>query len=289
LVQDRTKEIEEKNKILLNQTFELNETNALLEERQQYIEEQSEELKRKADELFEKNRTLITLNATKDKFFTIIAHDLKNPFNAILGFSELLSIHYNKYDDAKRMTLISAIFDSSTKVFKLLENLLQWARSQTDNIEFKPEGFYLNEIIDTNIVLVDDLVKEKNLVIIRECNENIKIYADRNMISTVIRNLITNAIKFSENGTIEITCEQQNSLVTLKVKDSGIGINPEKLKGLFNIEGSKSTQGTRGESGTGLGLILCKEFIIKNKGTIHAESEFGKGSTFYFILPVKQE
>jgi len=295
LVLERTKEIEVKNKVLLKQTNRLNESNTLLEERQQLIEEQSEELQITADELIEKNQTLIdlnetlsTLNATKDKFFTIIAHDLKNPFNAILGFSEILLAKYDKFDDEKRKKLISSVFDSSTKIYKLLENLLQWACSQTGSIEFEPEEFNLSEIIDSNILLVENLLRDKNIRISNHCSEDQKVYADKNMVNTVVLNLITNAIKFCENGTIIIECEQDCTNVIVKIKDTGTGIDPEKLKDLFNITSSKSTNGTWGESGTGLGLILCKEFIEKNNGKIDAKSEVGKGSTFYFTLPRKK-
>jgi len=289
LVVERTKVIEQKNKELIKQSEIVNETNSLLEERQQRIEEQTEELMTQKEELVRINNELNDLNATKDKFFTIIAHDLKNPFNAILGFGELLMLKFEKYNDEKKKNLIKAIYDSSKNIYKLLENLLQWSRSQTGNMEFKPEEFYLNELIDSNKVLVENLLKDKYIQISTIGIENIKVYADKNMINMVLRNLIANAIKFTENGFIRIECEQDNLQVVVKIIDSGVGIDQEKIAGLFDIGSSKSTHGTREESGTGLGLILCKEFVEKNKGTIHVESEEGKGSTFYFTLPIKPE
>jgi signal transduction histidine kinase/ligand-binding sensor domain-containing protein len=308
VVLERTKEIEEKNKVLLKQTSELNETNALLEERHQYIEDQNEilmdkteklnetnalleerqqHIEEQATELSRTNEQLVTLNATKDKFFTIIAHDLKNPFNAVLGFCELLTIKYDKYDDAKKKYLINTIFESSKNIYKLLENLLQWSRTQTGSMEFKPEEFDIYDLIVANISLAENLLKDKNLQIIYSNVKNNKVFADKNMTDLVIRNLITNAIKYTDKGLITIECEQNNSHVMVKIIDTGIGIPEEKLSGIFEISSSKSTHGTRGETGTGLGLILCKEFIEKNKGTIDAKSEERVGSTFYFTLPVK--
>lgn len=285
LLEEKNQFIEEQNELLLSQTEKLNETNALLEERQQLVEEQAEELQTTADELKEKNSTLERLNATKDKFFTIIAHDLKNPFNAILGFSELLITNFHKYDDTKKTNLIRQIFDSSNKVYKLLENLLQWSRSQTGSIEFKPELFNLNDIIEINCTLVDNMANEKNLKIIRNCPKEVYVFADKNMLSTVIRNLLTNAIKFSEKGNIIIECLHEETNIRVKVVDTGVGINPEKIEDIFDITSSKSTEGTRGESGTGLGLILCKEFVEKNQGTIGVVSEVSIGSTFFFTIP----
>jgi len=289
LVRQRTSEIEEKNKILIDQAIQLNETNTSLEERQQYIEEQSEELRTQAEELSEKNRSLKTLNMTKDKFFSIIAHDLKNPFNAVLGFSELLSGKYHKITDAKRKKYIDIIFDSVTRIYKLLENLLQWARSQTDTMPYQPEKFLLDELIKGNLELSVNQIKEKNLMINRDYPSGIKVYADRNMINTVVRNLITNAIKFTENGNINIKVHQSNQSVTFNIEDTGVGIPKLKLKKIFEIGKEKSTEGTKGESGTGLGLIICKEFIEKNGGKISVKSIENKGSTFTFILPLKSE
>ncbi len=285
LVRERTSEIEEKNKILTEQTILLNETNRKLEERQHYIEEQSEELRTQAEELSDKNKSLKTLNMTKDKFFSIIAHDLKNPFNAILGFSELLSLKYHKISDEKKKKYIDIIFDSVTKIYKLLENLLQWARSQTDTIPFKPEEFLLDELINGNLELSVNQIKEKNLTISSNYLPGIKVFADRNMINTVVRNLITNAIKFTENGNINIRVLKSDHTITFEIEDTGVGIPKVKLNKIFEIEKEKSTEGTKGESGTGLGLIICKEFIEKNGGKISVRSVVNKGSTFKFILP----
>ncbi len=287
LVQKRTSEIEEKNKKLIDQTYLLNETNTLLEERQQYIEEQSEELRTQAEELNEKNQNLRTLNMTKDKFFSIIAHDLKNPINAILGFSELLTLKYDVISDEKRKQFIEVIFDSVRNIYKLLENLLQWSRSQTDNMLFKPEKFKLGDLVNNNLELSSNQINEKNLKIVKNISDGVEIFADKNMINTVIRNLITNAVKFTENGDITINIKQIDDSACFEITDTGVGIPEDKINKVFEIDNSKSTEGTKGESGTGLGLIICKEFIEKNGGEIFAKSKENKGSTFGFYIPIK--
>jgi signal transduction histidine kinase/ligand-binding sensor domain-containing protein len=285
-VHERTKEIEEKNMILQKQTRELNETNILLEERQEYIEEQAEELKALADDLMDVNKNLITLNATKDKFFSIIAHDLKNPFTSILGFCEVLFTRYDVYDDNKRKHLIGIINQSAQNIYKLLENLLQWARSQTGTIKYNPEVFEIEEIITNNITLMENQMIAKNILTEKHVTEGIKVYADKNMINTVIRNLISNAIKFSEGGRIVISVVSTKNNVKVSVADTGKGMAPEVAKVIFDIGTSKSTEGTRGESGTGLGLIICKDFIDKHDGKIGVESNVNKGSIFYFTIPI---
>ncbi|MBN2524028.1 MAG: hypothetical protein JXB24_12215 [Bacteroidales bacterium] len=309
VVDERTTEIKKKNEILHLQANELNETNIILEEKQQQIEEQNEMLldktkklneinkllekrqkfiRNQAEKLIQTNDKLKTLNATKDKFFSIIAHDLKNPFNSILGFCEIILLKYDSMKEEKKKQLIQVVYDSAQNVFELLENLLQWSRSQTDTIPFQPEEFIVNDIIQSNIALTDNLVKEKNLKIEHNLKKEIKVYADKNMIKTVIRNLITNAIKFTQEGGIFIEVTENKSQTEISIRDTGVGIDADKLNSLFDIGGMKSTQGTRGESGTGLGLILCKEFIQKNNGNIFVRSEIGKGSTFGFTLPDKK-
>ncbi len=316
-VNDRTKEIEEKNKVLTEQACVLNETNTILEERQQIIEEQAEELKsqkeelentniyldktnkllqvrqkqieKQAEELNAKNKNLKMLNATKDRFLSIIAHDLKNPFSSISGFSEILQSKINKLTDQKKQQYAKAIYDSTQIITNLLENLLQWARSQTENIQTSPEEIDLNEVFDTNINLMKDLLKEKEITVTRNTPDVIKIIADRNMINTVMRNLITNAIKFTEKGEIKIEVKSTTKgFWKCSIIDTGSGIPKNKLNSLFDIGTSKSVTGTRGETGTGLGLILCKDFIEKNGGEIWIESKEGKGSKFIFTIPFTQ-
>ncbi|MFC2137845.1 two-component regulator propeller domain-containing protein [Bacteroidota bacterium] len=289
IVKERTHEIEEKNKILTDQTFVLNETNTLLNERQQYIEEQSEELKANAEELNIKNKDLQKSNATKDKLFSIIAHDIKSPFNSILGFSELLNINYNTYPDTKKQRFVKLIHDASRSVYELLENLLQWSRSQISNISYNPQEFELNELIEQNILLIKNIVENKGLVITNEISNKHTVYADRIMVNTVIRNLLGNAIKFTENGNITFKASNRKNNITVKIIDTGLGMTKEKIKEIIDTSNFTSTEGTRGETGTGLGLIICQEFIKRNKGKISIKSTVGKGTEFSFTIPAASD
>lgn len=284
-VKERTVEVEEKNSILLSQTQELNRINSRLEERQQRVEEQAEELKSQAEELSESNKTLVTLNATKDKFFSIIAHDLKNPFSTIMGLCEIILIRYDKYDDNKRKSLIKAIDQSSRILYRLLENLLQWARSQTGNIEYAPEEFLIKDILDNVRALVQNALIDKKLSLRVLIPPDYKIFADKNMMSTVFRNLLTNAIKYTEEGEIRVELVDEEKMITVKVIDSGIGMDDQSRKKVFEVVKSKSSPGTKGETGSGLGLIICRDFIEKHGGTIGVGSAPEKGSEFFFSIP----
>jgi PAS domain S-box-containing protein len=236
--------------------------------------------------LLESESRLRELNATKDKFFSIIAHDLKNPFNDLMGFSQLLDLNIEKYDNTKIKQFVNIIHQSSKLAYNLLENLLDWSRSQTGTLEFKPEKFLLNEIISENIDLLGSNAKNKNIKIFTEIDEESYVFADKNMIRTVLRNLISNAIKYTnQGGYIKIAASKVNTIYKLSISDNGIGISEKNLSKIFQIDESYSTPGTEREKGTGLGLILCDEFIDKNMGTIWAESELEKGSTFHITLP----
>lgn len=235
----------------------------------------------------EKNNELKQINATKDKFFSIIAHDLKSPFNSIMGFSELLveQINEKNYDEIKENAGI--IFHSSRLAMDLLTNLMEWSRSQSNRIEFNPMRIDLAAITNEIIFLFDDIAGQKEIVIKSELPSNTPVFADKAMIKTVMRNLISNAIKFSKTGgKIIISVTEGKSKLTVSVKDNGIGIPNSRIDKLFRIDENYSTQGTANETGTGLGLILCKEFIEKHDEKIWVESKEGSGSTFYFTLPL---
>ncbi len=235
--------------------------------------------------ILEINKQLTDLNATKDKFFSIIAHDLKSPFNAIMGFSELLTdqIEVKDYEGIDEYAKI--IGQSSQRAMDLLASLLDWSRLQTGRMEFNPENFELVDLIIENKVLLDDIATQKAITIKKTLPHNLAVFADKPMISTVLRNLISNAIKFTrQGGEIVISAEKRENEILVSVNDNGVGISPKRFKGLFRIDESDSTTGTNNERGTGLGLILCKEFVEKHHGSIWAESEEGKGSTFYFTL-----
>jgi signal transduction histidine kinase len=176
---------------------------------------------------------------------------------------------------------------SSESAFNLLENLLQWARTQTDRIQYNPDYFKLAEIIDQNIELSKASAENKHITLISQVDCDSTVFADKNMINLVVRNLISNAVKFTEEkGIVTVGCEiKRNDQMRVYIADTGIGISEQNIKKLFRIDEYFSTSGTAGEGGTGLGLIICKEFIEKNKGKLNIESKLGEGTTFTFVLP----
>jgi len=242
--------------------------------------------KRAEQRLQESEHNLKAANATKDKFFSIIAHDLSSPFNAIIGFSNLLLQNHAEYGVQQRENLIKLISESSKSTLDLLENLLKWARTQTGEIKFNPNLFTLEEIILVTFEQVKEIAYQKNIQLAYDVDKKILVKADEAMLETVLRNLLSNAIKFTpKNGNIEVIATEKDESLTVSVKDNGMGIKKEKLKTLFTSVENESTRGTENEKGHGLGLILCKEFIEKHGGIIFVESEEGAGSTFSFIIP----
>lgn len=226
------------------------------------------------------------LNMTKDKFFSIIAHDLKNPFQALLGINSILVESPDLINEPKRQEFLIKMYDTTKNAFTLLENLLQWARTQMDGMEFMPEKLDLLEIIVSNKLLLKNLAEEKFIRIIVGVTEGLYIYSDRNMMDTILRNLISNAIKFTnDEGKISIAAEEKDQFVLISIKDNGIGIRKEDQANLFELGNGLTTRGTKNEKGSGLGLILCKEFVSKQNGTLWFDSEKDKGSTFYFTVP----
>jgi signal transduction histidine kinase len=227
------------------------------------------------------------LNATKDTFFSIIAHDLKNPLTIIMGFSDLLVNAWETMSEEDRRAQIQQIRDASGNLYKLLTNLLDWARLQTGSIQFTPEEQTINPLIKETVALLEPGAGAKGVTIRTDLEEELIIPMDQDMIRTVIRNLISNAIKFtSSHDTIVVSGKRYGNSIEIMVEDSGVGISEENLAKLFRIDAHHSTKGTANEQGTGLGLILCKEFIEKHKGSIRVESEKGKGSRFIIHLPV---
>ena len=226
--------------------------------------------------------------AQKDKFFSILAHDLKSPFNGIIGFSELLidRIRLKDYDGVEEYG--SIVLQSSKRALDLLINLMEWSRSQTGRMEFNPEDFEVVHVIEGVCLLFQDTTRQKSLQIQFELPENINMSADKAMFCTILRNLISNAIKFSRpGGIITLTMTSNDKENIFSVRDTGIGMSGLLINKLFRIDEAHSTQGTLKEMGTGLGLILCKEFVDKHHGEIWVESETGKGSTFYFTIPFR--
>lgn len=234
------------------------------------------------------NQRLHEANFTKDRFFSIIAHDLRSPFTSILGFSRLLNEEYDDFSNDERKMMIKQILSSTETTFQLLDNLLSWAKSQLGHTIFNPEYFDIEAVILEAINLAVPQARIKGISIKVLMIEKAKVFADANMIRTVIRNLLSNAVKFSYEGNmITIEASRVKEKIKISISDTGTGIEPKTLKSLFNIEDKvSSSKGTANEKGTGLGLILCKDFVEKNGGEISVESKLGKGSTFSFTVPL---
>jgi len=232
------------------------------------------------------NEELKSLNASKDKFFSIIAHDLKSPLSGLLGFSEILYEEFDELKDEEKKEFIGHSYHAAKNIMALLENLLEWSRMQIGSISFSPSEIDVESITTGVIDLFAQNAKSKNIKLEKQIDSGTRAFADKNMFKTVLRNLISNGIKFTKDGgTITVSANVQTDYVSISVSDSGVGIGEENLRKLFKIDSSFSTLGTNKERGTGLGLMLCKELVNKNGGDIHAESELGKGTKFIFTLP----
>ena len=246
-----------------------------------------EERKRAETALQESETKLKEANAAKDKFFSIIAHDLRNPFNAVIGFSNILREGIGELGTDEISEYIGYINESALNAYTLLGNLLDWARSQTNSIQFEPEAINIAEIVNATLVILSGEATKKNITITSTVPDDCIVRADSNMVSAVLRNLVSNAIKFTRpGGHVSIFSAMAGNCHEFTVEDNGIGIQEKDIDKLFRIDTKLYTKGTAEESGTGLGLILCKEFIEKNAGAIRVESEQGKGSRFIFTLPV---
>ncbi len=233
------------------------------------------------------NEQLRELNATKDKFFSIIAHDLINPFNSILGFSDTLLKEGRDLDIDDIMKYIDILHSSAHHTHRLLENLLDWARMQQGRIPFDEQPILLNSLVKSEVDHQKHNADQKNIKLTTAIKEEIILTADEKMLGTVLRNLISNAIKFTRKaGEVVIQASRKAGQVEITVSDTGIGMSSDTLEKLFRIETSFSTRGTGNEKGSGLGLLLCKEFVEKHGGSITVESKIGKGSSFKVSLPV---
>jgi len=253
------------------------------------LNQRSIEIKRQKHELEHQHKKLRELNATKDKFFSIVAHDLKNPIGALTSLLELLHSNFDSWEHDQLKSFVQEIYQHSGNIMNLLENLLVWSKSQRDMITIEKEKFSLVEIISTTLDLMMSYCQQKNIIInyLNNSSDDCKVIADKNMILTVVRNLISNAIKYSFPASeIDVAIYQNDSQIVFSVKDNGVGIDKSNINKLFRIDVNYTTTGTANETGTGLGLILCKEFISKNDGDIWVESQSGKGSTFKFWLPI---
>ncbi|QHT70530.1 HAMP domain-containing histidine kinase [Rhodocytophaga rosea] len=227
------------------------------------------------------------MNATKDKFFSIIAHDLKSPLNTIVGFLQLLNDHVEAFSLEELKHFAGSMNKSVKNLLGLLDNLLQWSRSQTGTIEYNPTNIDLKELINDNLNLLNGHAQSKGITLENNVPDQLYIKADMNMLQVVFRNLLSNAVKFTrKGGQVFVETETTDQSIRIAVKDNGVGMNPEKLSKLFNIDSQQVSNGTAQEKGNGLGLLLCKEFIEKNKGKITVESYPGKGTSFIVSLPL---
>jgi signal transduction histidine kinase/uncharacterized protein HemY len=251
----------------------------LLQEKYDLTESSNDSLRNSQEELKK-------LNNTKDKFFSIIAHDIKNPLGGLISITDMMKKDFHQMPDAEKEELFEVINKTSLQLYNLLENLLHWSRSQTGKIPLNPTEIKIFELAENNIELMKASAEKKNIMIINTINQNIKVKADKDMITLVLRNLISNAIKFTrENGKIVLESNQRSGFIDISVEDNGVGIPRDDIAKLFRIDISYSNPGTHNETGTGLGLILCKEFITKHNGKIWVESDLGKGAKFTFSLP----
>lgn len=250
------------------------------------LEDKNKELEKINKELSETEQMLKKLSATKDRFFSIIAHDLKNPFNALLGFTEMLSQNIDEFTKEEIKTYVDIIHKSAQNLYQLLENMLQWSRSQTGSINFEPCWFSLKETADEVVQALQIHSDRKNIKVKNNIKDSHSVFADENLFSTVIRNLLSNSIKFTATGgRVELSSKEDRGFIEVSVKDNGTGIETGELKKLFSLDYNVSKKGTQDEKGTGLGLALSKEFVEKNGGRIWVESTPGMGSIFKFTVP----
>lgn len=276
-LESRTTQLEHKNRALNKANEELAFQIGEREKRETEIRAANKELKH-----------LLQLNADKDLFMSILAHDLRSPFNGLLGLSELLIESIHEPDVELTENLANHINISAQNAFTLLEDLLMWTRSQSGKIPYERQKLNFTDLCTTIIETIFPNPDSKNITVNFAKTDDIIVFADFDMLKTVLRNLISNAVKFTNpGGKIDVSANQDKVNVTITVTDNGTGMNPETVNKLFDGK-LHSTKGTANESGTGLGLFLCKEFVKKHGGKIWAESIEGKGSSFYFTIPVEK-
>lgn len=256
-----------------------------------FVERDSTERKQVELIIQEQNKQLKELNSAKDKFFSIISHDLKSPFQGLLGMAGLMADNTEEFSTAEFVEHSKSLKKVANNLYKLLENLLEWAQIQQGSINFTPKDFDLSEIIAESITSINQSAVKKGIEVENELPEMIRVYADEKMIGTVLRNLLSNAVKFTKTGgkVIVKTGNSENGKIEISVSDNGVGIPEKDVKRLFKIEEKVSTRGTDGEASTGLGLLLCKDFIEIHGGKIWVESKVNVGSSFCFQLPIVNE
>lgn len=235
--------------------------------------------------LRESEQKLTELNATKDKLFSVIAHDLRNPFQTLMGFSELIHDEALQIDNPVIISHSQRLIDTTVQAHKLLQNLLDWSVAQSSGVIVNLQKLNLGLLVSETLLVLESTATEKKVSFVVDIPPQLHVYADANMLKTVLRNLLANAIKFSfEENKVEVRAVEDGQNCTIEITDFGVGMTQKQIENLFMVGKLNSTKGTKGEYGTGLGLLLCKEFIQKNKGTIWVESAVGKGSSFFLSL-----
>lgn len=261
-----------------------------LEESKKLLEENSKQLKELNEKLTESENKLKETNMKKDKFFSIIAHDLKSPFLGLMGYSELLTNDLDELDRNQIKTFAHDINKIAKNLFNFISNLLEWSRLQTNKLDYQPKKINVKEAVADTINIIFLNAARKNITLINDTDEQFFVCADHNMLYSVLQNLIANAIKFSNSGgKVTVSAQLKDGFVEISIEDTGIGINSIQLEKLFRIDTQYSRKGTADEHGTGLGLVLCKELIERHSGKIWVESVVDKGSKFTFALPACQE
>lgn len=284
---EKVLEIEEKQMELENEIFVRKGIEAMINDYTSELQLTTEELSNTNDRLKESEKELTHLNQAKDRFFSIIGHDLRAPIGNFKTITEMLLDEDELLDAQTRKELLLEMKNSAATLFELLENLLHWAKSQSNKMPYKPKAIEMENLIEKTLKIFAANAKNKKVELRSKIQQPAKVWADPNSVQSVLRNLLSNAIKFTpKNGKITLSLEKNNGKAQIAVEDTGIGISNENKKKLFRLDKYFTTPGTNDEPGSGLGLILCKEFVEKNNGTIWAESEIGRGSRFIFTLPL---
>lgn len=274
--------------LLTEQNITLHKMNAEIGALQRELLQKTHQQEKMMNQLNATNNELIKANQDKDNFLKILAHDLRNPILSISGFSELLLNNFRSYNEDKMENHLNILHGSASRTLDLLEELLLWSRSQSGKIPFDPKTINFTILCDEVISLMIESARSKDITISFQGDADIQLFADANMLRTIMRNLISNAIKFTHpKGKIAITSEPAGAFATITVSDNGIGIGQSETDRLWQISEVFTTPGTKGEKGTGFGLMLCKEFVDKQGGKIWVESEVGVGSDFKFTIPLK--
>ena len=247
---------------------------------------QNQEILQQKDILENQKLELVELNATKDKFFSIIAHDLRSPITTLISLSEVLRTDMDLLDPLQQEEILQSLHDLSRNYLRLLDNLLQWARVQSGRMTPEPSEFELNSAIQEVVTIYQPYALDKQIKLLERNLSAVPVFADKNMIKTVLRNLISNAIKFTQpGGEVHMIMIIKDQWVDVIIQDTGLGMSAEVLENLFRLDKAQTSLGTSGEKGTGLGLHLCKEFVELNKGKFKVESQKGFGSVFSFTIP----